>query len=156
MTTQAERIAALETEIAELRDKLGSLQALQRRTEEILRVMGVAELAGVPERLAGVEKQLDVFALTLALRLMQAGQPVPEGLVSRLLPGVEPLAPEPAGRTFTDERLLAQKASDGHDLRPPPGARHRPAMATPGARHELAGAREPGRPSTRTSQSRPP
>lgn len=104
MVRQEERIAALETEIVGLREQLSDL-----------RVLAVAELGGVLERLAGVEKQLDVFTLTLALRLMRTGQPVPEGLVNRLLPDVAPLEPEPAGPTLTDAGLLALKS-------PQPGA----------------------------------
>lgn len=81
-----------------MRDEMGRLGALEWRTQEILRVIGVAEIAAAPERLAGVEKQLDVFALTLALRLIQTGQPIPEGLANRLLPDHGPLSPKPAGR----------------------------------------------------------
>ena len=106
MTTQGERLAALETEIAELRDKLGGLPAAERCAGEVL-------------------------MLTLALRLMQAGQPVPEGLAGRLLPDVGKLAPESAERTFTDAELLADAPRRGTiSTRQPPGACQESVTAT--------------------------
>jgi hypothetical protein len=118
MITQAQRIAALEAEIAEVREELGSLQALQRRSEEILRGIGGAELAAMPERLAGVEKQLDVFTLTFALRLMQTGQPVPEGLVNRLFPDIGEPAAEPAARPHARESRPETKHAAGRSVIP--------------------------------------
>jgi hypothetical protein len=106
MTTRGERLAALETEIAELRDKLGGLPAAERCAGEVL-------------------------MLTLALRLMQAGQPVPEGLAGRLLPDVGKLAPESAERTFTDAELLADALRwRTISMLQPPGARQESGMAT--------------------------
>jgi hypothetical protein len=101
-----------------VRNELGSLQALQRRTEEILRVIGVAELAAVPDRLAGVEKQLDVFTLTFALRLTRTGQPIPEGLVNRLFPDIGAQAAEAAERPHARQSRQEIKHAAGQSVIP--------------------------------------